>query len=83
MLGPSGVRQLSLENTRKQFRKVEYTTMAAADLRTFQSGHFENHFDRLLEQFAIGHSLMLRITRVDDAACSPYEQEPDCPSRTS
>jgi hypothetical protein len=74
------VRHLPSENTRKQFRTAEYTAMAAAGLKTFQSDLFANHFDPFSDrQFVAGQSVKPQNLHVSDAACSLCEQEPDCP----
>jgi hypothetical protein len=75
--------QLPSENTRKQFRTAEYTAMAAAGLRTFQSDHSANYFVQFLDRHFfdrfVCQSVKPQNLHVSDAACSLCEQEPDCP----
>jgi len=81
------VRDLPGENTRKQFRTAEYTTMAAAGFGTFQSGisadHFATYFDRVFGRLVVGPSVKPQTLHIGDAACSLCEQEPDCPYKSA
>jgi hypothetical protein len=84
MLGPSDGVAVPSENTRKQFRTAEYTAMAAAGLKIFQSDIsadlFANYFDPFFDrQFVVGQSVKPQNLHVSAAACSLCEQEPDCP----
>ena len=56
--------------------------MAAAGFGTFQSDFFADHFANCFYEFfgrpVVGQSLKPKNLHVSDAACSLFEQEPDC-----